>query len=543
MGNTFGSINDLNNRVVDIVIQDTKPSSSHESNHNAESQSNSITKTQVPLNNDYITKQNHWLAQIMADPKMLAQVPPILLTDEMCLLAVHADWSSFNLVPTDMINKKIIEEMINATNSNLEETIEKVVAFANGVIDKNTPVKIYTIAPTKILQYIDPKLKDEKLLDKLLQLNYSIEDIIKDDIFLKLIESNKQTVLEFALSQEKQYPEFPILSLLNDNEKTLEICMSRCIDLSNHTIRSKETSHLPINNVGLKVAALCLRLYYAKKIHTWCDGCFYEIPVLLNDQALYNEIISMNECPLYIPEVYHTDKIIECCFAEKRIIKYIPQCYRTFGMWFYANSLDPENKPSIYGSDYDAKIVKDIKKYKDIIKSTTPATIEAEYQKLEADSLKYKSLIAVYPNHPNSLSELKKLYNENQTLFNIYDFVGKTMTGADFNYFMKDKTIVKLFHSTKNHNGLEFVVGLNTDPKEFNPTESCSKGGIYFIEKQNHKRWKEYNYRTMAYFSLIIVPDDARVYIETDKFKADKLYVVAFRSLDLIETISFAVDA
>jgi len=426
-----------------------------------------------------------------------------------------------------MMSQNIIKEIGNANSQDIMDNIKSIVDAAN------INVRI------KFLPYIPPELKDEKLLNKLLELNYSIKDIIEDESFLKLITANNQTVFEFAVSQQDQYPSFITLSLLDDAEKTIEICAKRCIDLANHKFRTKEIGCLPINDVGLKILAFCLRLQCANNDKdNLYSGHYLFVPPDLNKQELYNEVISMNECPDYMPEEYHTDEIIKCAFTDKNILNNFPNHGKTFGVCFYAYNLDPENVTIPY--NVNTKMASDIKKYKDIIKSITPATIEIEYQKIQADSQKYELLISSYP---SSMPKLRELFNEKPYLFDIYDFIGKTMTGADFNFFMKDKTIIKLFAGSKIHNRMEFVVGLNVDPVKFNPNARCCEGGIYFIEKKNNKVWREYNYTTMEYFSLVIIPDDAYVYIEDDKFKADKLHIVAFRSLSIIDTVSFALDA
>jgi len=59
--------------------------------------------------------------------------------------------------------------------------------------------------------------------------------------------------------------------------------------------------------------------------------------------------------------------------------------------------------------------------------------------------------------------------------------------------------------------------------KKFNPVGECSAGGIYFIEIDSVHRWLSYSEMPMEYFRIVTIPDDAKVYIENDKFKADKL--------------------
>jgi hypothetical protein len=57
----------------------------------------------------------------------------------------------------------------------------------------------------------------------------------------------------------------------------------------------------------------------------------------------------------------------------------------------------------------------------------------------------------------------------------------------------------------------------------FYPYSECTDGGIYFINIENMIEWIEYNNKCMVYFRYVKVPDDAEVYIESNKFKASKL--------------------
>lgn len=68
----------------------------------------------------------------------------------------------------------------------------------------------------------------------------------------------------------------------------------------------------------------------------------------------------------------------------------------------------------------------------------------------------------------------------------------------------------------------EFVYsdGLNVDTVPFNPTGYCSAGGLYFTNIENFF-CHCHTYHT--HVVEVIVPDDAKVYIEHRKYKADKL--------------------
>ena len=96
-------------------------------------------------------------------------------------------------------------------------------------------------------------------------------------------------------------------------------------------------------------------------------------------------------------------------------------------------------------------------------------------------------------------------------------------TGIEFNQKYKDVKFVKLTNETENHNNYQFKTGLNIDTVKFRPEGTCKAGGIYFIRVANIVDWLSYNDKVMKYIRDVTVPDDAKVFDEGDKFKADKL--------------------
>jgi hypothetical protein len=471
---------------------------------------------------DYIGQQNEWINKIRADSTLLKIVPQYLITSEMCLIAVKNDFYNIVFVPTDIMNQEIMMEIANATNSAILNNIDKIInscTWVNKII---------------FLPHIKPELKDETLLNKLLELKYSLSDLINDESFNKLIKTNYKSVVDFVLKHHDIESNVPVLSLLADAEKTIEVCASRCINLSNHRIRLRELRYLPVDDIGFKISSMCARLSFSPY---WTSSISSDYLKELLNQKLYDNAVSITKCPPYMPNEYQQHEYIKKGLAYKNILNNVPERFRTFGVCFCANKL------SIFNSTYFPNPVATcakIKELKDKFDGTTPAEIEIEYQiliknldpnKIQQYMYQYKNLVHQYP---ASIAELKNLTGP----VNIYNFEGKTMTGADFNYFTKDSTLVKLFTRNKVHNDMEFKLGLNTDPLPFNPIGSCKRGGIYFVEKQNYERWVQYKNKVMRYFSLVVIPDDAQVYIEKDKFKADKINVIAFRSLKLLPSIS-----
>lgn len=107
--------------------------------------------------------------------------------------------------------------------------------------------------------------------------------------------------------------------------------------------------------------------------------------------------------------------------------------------------------------------------------------------------------------------------------FKIIPFVGKIMTGDEFNNLFSDITFVKLTNENECHNEFQYHDGLNVDIHNFTYNENCSKGGFYFTTKENIYHWVYYGGMNMYYMRKVSLPDDAIIYIEDiDKFKVDK---------------------
>ena len=106
-----------------------------------------------------------------------------------------------------------------------------------------------------------------------------------------------------------------------------------------------------------------------------------------------------------------------------------------------------------------------------------------------------------------------------------------TLTGEEFKRQYGTK-FYKILKEDCVHNGYQFVNGLNIDPVSFNPEGKCSKGGFYFTEYNKIAHWLYYT-EDLTYIAEVIIPDDAQVYIEKDKFKADKFIINLNNKIDI----------
>ena len=97
-------------------------------------------------------------------------------------------------------------------------------------------------------------------------------------------------------------------------------------------------------------------------------------------------------------------------------------------------------------------------------------------------------------------------------------------SGKEFNEYHNQRgtKFYKFLNNDLKHYGFEYGLGLNTDTKPFNPNGDCLGGGLYFCEESKcHNHYGSYGTK----IALIEIPDDARVYIEHNKFKSDRLFI------------------
>lgn len=82
----------------------------------------------------------------------------------------------------------------------------------------------------------------------------------------------------------------------------------------------------------------------------------------------------------------------------------------------------------------------------------------------------------------------------------------------------------RLTVSNETHHGLTYKTGLNVDPLPFDPTSSCSSGGMYFLHESQLKYYQEVCAApwSMRWLREVTFPPNARIYVEEKKFKADK---------------------
>lgn len=98
-------------------------------------------------------------------------------------------------------------------------------------------------------------------------------------------------------------------------------------------------------------------------------------------------------------------------------------------------------------------------------------------------------------------------------------------SGEKFNDLFKNIKFCKILRDDQTHFGFKYNEGLNIDTKKFNPKSSCEIGGLYFSTLDDVYIYSLWGPK----IADVIIPNDANVYIEYKKFKADKIILSNIR--------------
>jgi len=98
----------------------------------------------------------------------------------------------------------------------------------------------------------------------------------------------------------------------------------------------------------------------------------------------------------------------------------------------------------------------------------------------------------------------------------------KVYTGEDFNALYAGYHFVKLTKEDNSRQQFVYKEGLNIDTNDFDPNGQCREGGLYFTDINKMLKWLSYG----PIIWEVIIPPDAKVYVEENKFKADKFVLL-----------------
>ena len=109
----------------------------------------------------------------------------------------------------------------------------------------------------------------------------------------------------------------------------------------------------------------------------------------------------------------------------------------------------------------------------------------------------------------------------------------QVFSGEEFNEKYKEYEFYKLLRKNLTHYGYTYKDGLNVDVNEFNPKGKYSKAGLYFTEKNKIPMWMN----AYWFITKCFIPNDAKVCVENDKFRSDKLIVEINNKVDICDSL------
>lgn len=98
-------------------------------------------------------------------------------------------------------------------------------------------------------------------------------------------------------------------------------------------------------------------------------------------------------------------------------------------------------------------------------------------------------------------------------------FLHKKVLGKRFVQLLSNIKFYKLINRSMVHYDFTYKIGLNVYNGKFNPLGDCDEGGLYFSSYNDICKFFDGQY----YICDVALPDDATIYIESDKFKCDKI--------------------
>ena len=98
--------------------------------------------------------------------------------------------------------------------------------------------------------------------------------------------------------------------------------------------------------------------------------------------------------------------------------------------------------------------------------------------------------------------------------------VYKEVSGKQINDITKNGVFYKCLADDLTHHKFTYKLGMNEDTNKF-ILDECAEGGLYFTDKSNIHKFLCYGPK----IANIIIPNNARCYLEENKMKSDKIIV------------------
>ena len=94
------------------------------------------------------------------------------------------------------------------------------------------------------------------------------------------------------------------------------------------------------------------------------------------------------------------------------------------------------------------------------------------------------------------------------------------VSGEEFNRIKGSLRLWRFTEKTERHRSVQYQTGLNVDPIKFNPSRTCSAGGLYFCDETQVVTML--NYFHLEFAREVTLLPDSRVWVEGNKYKTDK---------------------
>jgi len=106
------------------------------------------------------------------------------------------------------------------------------------------------------------------------------------------------------------------------------------------------------------------------------------------------------------------------------------------------------------------------------------------------------------------------------------------LTGYDFNKMYKTNKFYKyLDNNTSDHN-IQYVLGLNVDVRPIYPSNSLPlPNGLHFYEESQCYLYRN-EYEDRCKLATIVIPHNATVYVEKNRFRTDRLIITHIEDID-----------
>ena len=108
----------------------------------------------------------------------------------------------------------------------------------------------------------------------------------------------------------------------------------------------------------------------------------------------------------------------------------------------------------------------------------------------------------------------------------------KEYTGKEFNKKMGRRKLFRFTNFKENHNEFQYKDGLNVDFLPFDPSGSGQPGGLYFVDEDKIESYLGMIIFCFHWIRKVTIPDDARVYVDKYKYKADKIILAPRKKID-----------